>query len=150
MDALIDKIRDKDGQVDYMLMNSRTKRSYYSLLRGLGGASIGEVVTLPSGRQVPAYRGIPIFTNDYIPVDEAVTVGTVTTSTCTSVYVGTFDDGSGMHGISGLTARGNAGIRVENVGVMEAKDESIIRVKFYCGMALFSSLGVARLAGITN
>jgi HK97 family phage major capsid protein len=154
LDALIDLIKDKDGQVDYMLMNSRTKRSYYALLRGLGGASIAEVVTLPSGRQVPAYRGVPIFTNDYIPVNETVIGGaggtTTLGTTCTSVYAGTFDDGSGMHGISGLTARGSAGIRVENVGLKADYDESIIRIKFYCGMALFSTLGVGRLAGITN
>jgi len=48
MDELIDSVKDKDGNVDYLMAPARTRK--------LGGASIGDVVTLPSGRQVPAYR----------------------------------------------------------------------------------------------
>jgi HK97 family phage major capsid protein len=147
LDQLIDTVKDKDGQVDYMLMPSRTRRSYFALLRALGGAGINDTMTLPSGRQVPMYRGVPIFVNDWMPVNQ--TQGS-STGVCSSIYAGTFDDGSGKHGISGLTARGNAGIRVENVGTKEAADEKIIRVKFYCGFANFSQLGVAAAVGILN
>jgi hypothetical protein len=41
-------------------------------------------------------------------------------------------------------------MRVEEVGVKETADESITRVKMYCGLALFSSLGLAALTGVTN
>jgi len=147
LDNLIDLVKDKDGQVDYMMMPSRTRRSYFALLRALGGAGINETMTLPSGRQVPMYRGVPIFVNDYMPVNQ--TQGT-STSICSSIFAGTFDDGSGKYGISGLTARGSAGIRVENVGTKESADERIIRIKFYCGFANFSQLGVAAAVGILN
>ena len=146
MDEAMDLVVDKDGEVDYILMHSRTLRSYMALLRALGGASIGEVVTLPSGRQLPAYRGVPIYRNDYIPIN--VTQGNVATST--SVYFGTLDDGSMMHGISGLTASGSAGIQVEEVGVAETKDETITRVKWYNGLALFSNLGISAMTGILD
>ena len=146
LDETLDKVTDKDGTVDYMLMNARTIRSYYALLRALGGAGIGEVITLPSGAQVPSYRGIPIFRNDYIPVTQ--TRGT--SSTCTSIIMGTLDDGSMSHGIAGLTASGNAGISIEELGASETKDESITRVKFYNGLANFSEKGLAMLNGITN
>jgi HK97 family phage major capsid protein len=146
LDQLIDVVKDKDGQVDYLMMPFRTRRAYFNLLRTLGGASVNEVMNLPSGRQVPMYRGVPIFVNDFIPTNQ--TVGSSTT--CTSVVAGTFDDGSGMHGISGLTAIGNAGIRVENIGAKETADEKITRVKFYCGFANFSQLGIAVAPGITN
>ena len=146
LDETLDKVTDKDGTVDYMLMNARTIRSYYALLRALGGAGIGEVITLPSGAQVPSYRGIPIFRNDYIPVNQ--TRGT--SSTCTSIIMGTLDDGSMSHGIAGLTASGNAGISIEELGASETKDESITRVKFYNGLANFSEKGLAMLNGITN
>lgn len=147
LDALIDQIKDKDGQVDYLMMPARTLRSYYALLRALGGASIGDVITLPSGRQIPAYRGVPMFRNDWIPTNQTqgATVGTTTT-----VFAGTFDDGSGTHGLAGLTAMDSAGLRVEEVGVSETKDETITRVKMYCGMALFSELGLACAPGIRN
>jgi HK97 family phage major capsid protein len=144
LDALIDLVKDKDGQVDYIMMSARSVRTFYSLLRDLGGASINEVLALPSGRRLPLYRGIPIFTNDFIPVNGGVGTNE------TTIFAGTFDDGSGMHGISGLTARGEAGVRVQEVGASETKDETITRVKMYCGLALFSSLGLAALTGVTN
>ena len=129
------------------MLPARTLRKYYALLRGLGGASIGDVITLPSGRQIPAYRGIPLFRNDWIPTNQ--TKGTAT-GICTTIFAGTFDDGSGTHGIAGLTAMDAAGVRVEEVGVSETKDESITRVKMYCGMALFSELGLAAVDGIKD
>lgn len=147
LDELIDKVKDKDGAADFIMLPARTLRKYYALLRGLGGASIGDVITLPSGRQIPAYRGIPLFRNDWIPTNQ--TKGT-TTGTCTTIFAGTFDDGSGTHGIAGLTAMDAAGVRVEEVGVSETKDESITRVKMYCGMALFSELGLAAVDGIKD
>lgn len=147
LDELIDKVKDKDGAADFIMLPARTLRKYYALLRGLGGASIGDVITLPSGRQIPAYRGIPLFRNDWIPTNQ--TKGTAT-GICTTIFAGTFDDGSGTHGIAGLTAMDAAGVRVEEVGVSETKDETITRVKMYCGMALFSELGLAAVDGIKD
>jgi hypothetical protein len=146
MDELIDGVTDKDGVVDYLTMPARSLRSYYALLRSLGGASIGDVVTLPSGATVPAYRGIPIFRNDWIPLNQ--TQGGV--STCTTIFAGTFDDGSQKFGISGLTAENAAGIHVKALGEKQDKDEEVTRVKWYCGMALFNLNGLAALKGVLN
>ncbi len=147
LDELIDQIKDKDGQVDYFMMPARTLRAFMALLRSLGGASINDVLTLPSGRQVPMYRNIPMFRNDWIPTDQTrgATVGTTT-----SIIAGTFDDGSGTHGLSGLSAIRDFGMQVQEIGPAEAKDEDITRVKMYCGMALFSELGIAIAPGIQN
>lgn len=146
MDEVIDLVTDKDGEVDWMSMNARTIRSYNALLRSLGGASINDVVELPSGRTVPAYRGIPIFRNDWIPTDQSFggTAGT------TSFFAGTWDDGARQNGIAGLTAEESAGIQVVDVGEHQNKDERIWRVKFYTGLALFSEKGLAMCQGITN
>lgn len=146
MDELMDLVTDKDGQVDYMAMHARTIRSYKALLRGLGGASIGDVVELPSGAEVPAYSGVPIFRNDYIPTDQ--TQGTETAAT--TIFAGTLDDGSRQHGIAGLTAEQAAGIQVVDVGESETKDERIWRVKWYSGLALFSEKGLSCAPGINN
>jgi len=146
LDGVIDLVTDKDGEVDYLMMNARTIRSYNALLRGLGGAGINETMELPSGRRVPMYRGIPIFRNDWNPVNQ--TKGTSTGTT--TIFAGTLDDGSESHGLAGLTARNQAGIVVEDVGVAESRDERITRVKWYCGLALFSLRGLAAADGITN
>lgn len=144
LDELMDLVVDKDGQVDYFTMHARTQRQYFTALRALGGASINDVVTLPSGAQVPAYRAVPIFRNDYIPID--VTKGA--SDDTTSIYAGTFDDGSRQHGIAGLTSDQMSGIQVVDVGEAEGKDEHIWRVKWYCSLALFSAKGLACADGI--
>lgn len=141
IDALMDLVVDKDGEVDYILMSAAALRNHYQALRNLGGASIGESVTLPSGTQIPGYRGVPIFRNDYVPDNLGGGVNE------TVIMAGTIDDGSGLHGISGLTAMDSAGVQVENVGIHQYKDETITRVKWYCGLALFSELGLACLTG---
>lgn len=146
LDELIDLVTDKDGEVDYFMLNGRTLRSYMALLRGLGGASINEVVQLPSGREVPGYRGVPMFRNDWVPINQTKGSG----SNQTTIFAGTLDDGSRMHGIAGLTAEQAAGIQVVPVGESETKDESITRIKWYSGLALFSEKGLAAADGITN
>ena len=60
------------------------------------------------------------------------------------------DDGSRTHGIAGLTATKASGIQVVPVGEKEDADEYIWRVKWYCGLALFSEKGLACADGITN
>ena len=49
--------------------------------------------------------------------------------------------------LSESTASSAAGVQVVNVGEHQYKDESITRVKWYCGLALFSELGLAALTG---
>lgn len=144
LDNLMDLVVDKDGQVDYYTFNAREIRSFMKLLRALGGASIADTVSLPSGAQVPAYRQVGIFRNDYIPINQ--TQGT--SSNASTIFAGTLDDGSRQHGLAGLTAERMAGINVVDVGEKEGADERIWRVKWYAGLALFSEKGLACAPGI--
>lgn len=146
LDELLDMVKDKDGNADYILMPRRSIRTYKSLLRALGGATIDEVHTLPSGSRIMTYNGVPILPNDFIPVNQSVG----SSSGTTTIFAGTFDDGSEKMGISGLTAKNDAGISVKRIGEKENADEVITRVKFYCGMANYSQLGIAALPGIKN
>jgi hypothetical protein len=147
LDQLIDRVKAKDGQVDFFQMPLRTIRAYFGLLRALGGATINEVMQLPSGKTVPVYRGVPIFANDFIPTNQ---VQGSSGAVCTTIFAGCFDDGSRSNGISGLTASKSAGIQVVPIGESETKDESITRIKWYCGLASFSDLGLASAGGILN
>ncbi len=146
MDQLLDLVKAKDGEVDFLMMPSRTLRAYYTLLRALGGAGIGEVIQLPGGKSLPGYRGVPIFRNDWIPVNGTKGSGTA----LTNVYAGCFDDGSGKVGVAGLNAMGSAGIRIKEVGEKETADETITRLTWYTSLALFSDLALASIIGITN
>ncbi len=146
MDEVTDLVVDKDGDVDYFIMHKRTIRAFKALLRALGGAGINEVLELPSGKTVPVYNGVPIFRNDYLPIDQSQGMGT----TATTFFAGTLDEGGRQHGIAGLTAANAAGVVIEDVGTHFTKDERVWRVKWYTGLALFSELGLACASGITN
>ena len=70
MDELLDLVKAKDGQVDWIMMPARTLRAYKALVRALGGVTSDMVRVLDSGRTVDAYNGIPIFKNEYLSVVE--------------------------------------------------------------------------------
>lgn len=151
LDELMDLVKAKDGQVDWIMMPARTLRSYKVLLRALGGTPADWVVTLPGGRQTISYEGVPIFKNEYLSVVETANGAALTGGALTSVWAGVFDDGSEKVGISGIHPEGvPAGIQVEAVGPQEAKDTSIWRVKQYANFANFNRRGLARLPSINN
>ena len=146
LDELIDLVTDKDSTPDYIMMNARDLRSYRGLLRKLGGTRPDDIFTMPSGREVMAYNGVPIFRNDYIPTN----LVTGTSNATSVIFAGTLDDGSLSHGIGGLTAKEAAGISVVEVGQSEFRDEEITRVRWYCGLANYSQLGLAMLTGVQS
>lgn len=144
LDHLIDSVQDKDGMVDYIMMHSRGVRDYTSHLRGVSAAGYDDVmeVKMSSGgvMKVQSYRGVPIFRNDFIQAGWS--------SGAKHMYLGTLDDGTFTHGISGLTASQSAGLQVQKIGAREDVDAEITRVKWYCGMANFSELGLVK--GVTS
>lgn len=153
MDELLDLVKAKDGEVDWIMMPARTLRSYKILVRALGGVNETMAFTMPNGttRNVSVYEGVPIFQNDYLSVTETANGAALTTGALTSVYAGCWDDGSNKVGVSMIHPMGvEAGIAVENVGTAETKDESIIRVKSYSNFAQFNRRGTARLTSISN
>jgi len=147
LDEMLDLVTAKDGDVDFIAMHARTIRSYKVLLRALGGVTMQEVYELPSGKNVPAYSGVPIVRNDYIPITQ---VKGGSGAVCTTIFAGCFDDGDMKTGLLGLTARNAYGLQVVDVGEAETKDEHIYRVKWYCGLALFSELALAAADGILD
>lgn len=151
LDELMDLVKSKDGQVDWIQMPARTIRAFKVLLRALGGTPADWVVTLPGGRTTIGYEGVPIFKNEYLSVVETANGAALTGGALTSVYAGVFDDGSEKIGVAGIhPASVPAGIQVEAVGAQEAKDTSIWRVKQYANFANFNRKGLARLPSINN
>lgn len=153
LDELLGLVKAKDGEVDFIMMPARTLRSYKVLVRALGGINEVMAFTMPNGttRNVSTYEGVPIFQNDYLSVTETANGAALTTGALTSVYAGCWDDGTQKVGVSMIHPMSvEAGISVENVGVAETKDESIVRVKSYSNFAQFNRRGVARLTSISD
>lgn len=153
LDTLMDLVKAKDGQVDWLLMPGRTLRAYKSLVRALGGTNETMVFTMPNGttRTVSVYEGVPIFQNDYLSVTETANAAALTGGALTSVYAGVWDDGTQKIGASMIhPASTPAGIAIDVVGKAELKDEDILRVKSYSNFVVFNRRGLARLPSINN
>ncbi|MES2637350.1 MAG: phage major capsid protein [Pseudomonadota bacterium] len=153
LDELLNLVKAKDGEVDWLLMPGRTLRAYRALVRGLGGVTETIVFDMGNGRtrNVDVYNGIPIFQNDYLSVVETANGAALTGGALTSIYAGVWDDGSNKVGVAMIHPEGvPMGIQVEQVGVAETKDETIVRVKSYSNFVQFNRRGTARLTSINN
>ena len=153
LDELLDLVKAKDGEVDFMMLPSRTIRSYRTLVRALGGVNETMAFDMGNGRtrNVDVYNNIPMFQNDYLSITETANGAALTTGALTSVWAGCWDDGSGKVGVSMIHPEGApVGFDVTIVGEAEAKDETIARVKSYSNFCMFSRRGLARLPSINN
>jgi hypothetical protein len=135
MDQLIDTV--KPGRPDALCMAKRTRRKLSALRRASGNLLETDVDAF--GRRALFYDGIPILVDDFVPTNE--TQGTE--AAASSVYALKF----GRQGLMGLE---NGGIEVEQVGELETKDASRHRIKWYVSLALFGTLGLARLKGVNG
>lgn len=133
MDYLIDLV--KPGGPDALIMAKRTRRQLNKLRRAAGIAVEGTLGDF--GKFVYSYNGIPILCDENVSITE--TCGSETAAS--SVYAVKW----GRQGVFGLS---NGGIQVQDVGPLETKDADRYRVKFYCGLALGGTLGLARLEGM--
>lgn len=142
--AALDELADavKLG-ANVLMMRKGTWRGVRALLRALGGNTPDHIMLENFGRPIPAYDGIPVIINDFIPADEVQGTATETTS----IYALRLNEADGFHGIYGGPA---AGIQLENIGTSHTQDAERYRVKWYAGTALKATHSVARLKGITN
>ena len=143
LDELIDAV--KGGKPYILLMSRRSRRKINALVRAAGGMI--ETDRDKWGNFVQLWDGIPIGVNDWI-LDTHVLTGSVETATsggtCSTIYA--FQMGEGA--LCGLTSPGH--LTVEPIGSLETKDASRTRIKWYCSLALFSSIKAAALIGVKD
>ncbi len=143
LDELIDAV--KGGKPYILLMSRRSRRKINALVRAAGGMI--ESDRDKWGNFVQLWDGIPVGVNDWI-LDTHVLTGGVETATtggtCSTIYA--FQMGEGA--LCGLTSPGH--LTVEPIGSLETKDASRTRIKWYCSLALFSSIKAAALIGVKD
>jgi len=143
LDELIDTI--KGGKPDMLIMSRRSRRKLNALVRSANGML--ETDKDSFGNFMQRWNGIPICINDYILDTHtlAASVETATTGSINStIYAVQFGDGA----LAGLTSPGH--IQVEPIGSLETKDASRTRIKWYCSLALFSSIKAGALIGVQD
>ena len=140
LDELIDAV--KGGKPDMLLMSRRSRRKINTLVRA--GGSMMDTDRDSWGNFIQLWDGIPIGVNDWILDTHVVTDSLETATTggdCSTIYAVQFGEGA----LCGLTSPGF--LQVEPIGSLENKDASRTRVKWYCSLALFSSVKAAVLIG---
>ena len=145
LDEMLSLVTAKDGTVDWIMMPRRTMNSFRRARRVLGGTTPDHIET-SNGRNVMQYEGIPVYRNDFLPINQTKGTG----SNQTTIYCGTWDDGSESNGLVGLTSMRDAGISLIQVGQMEGQDTTKWRLRWYCGMTLFNEKALACADGITD
>lgn len=143
--AMLDELCDAvPNGADVLVMRRGTIRAFRALLRATSGTDAVMQQMDNFGRPMLTHNGIPIIMNEFLSATE--TKGTSVGNTA-SVYALRLNELDGLHGIYG---GGNAGMVVENIGTVQNKDATRLRVKWYCGLALKSTRSIARLSGVLN
>jgi len=143
LDELIDAV--KGGKPDMLLMSRRSRRKMNTLVRAAGGMMNTDRDIW--GNFIQLWDGIPIGVNDWILDTHVVTDSLETATTggdCSTIYAVQFGEGA----LCGLTSPGF--LQAEPIGPLENKDASRTRVKWYCSLALFSSVKAAALIGVQD
>ncbi len=143
LDELIDAI--KGGKPDMLLMSRRSRRKINTLIRAAGGMMDTDRDNW--GNFIQLWDGIPVGVNDWI-LDTHVLTDSLESATpggdCSTIYAIQLGEGA----LCGLTSPGF--LQVEPIGPLENKDASRTRVKWYCSLALFSSVKAAALIGVQD
>ena len=143
LDELIDAV--KGGKPDMLLMSRRSRRKINALVRAGGGMMDTDRDSW--GNFIQLWDGIAVGVNDWI-LDTHVVSGGVETATtggtCSTIYALQLGEGA----LCGLTSPGQ--LQVETIGSLETKDASRTRIKWYCSLALFSSIKAAGLIGVQD
>ena len=140
LDALCDSI---PNGADVLVMRRGTIRAFRALLRATYGTDAVMQQLENFGRPMLTHNGIPVIMNEFLDGTEVKG----SSPTTTSVYALRLNELDGLHGLYGGP---DAGIVVENIGTVQNKDATRIRLKWYTGMALKSTRSIGRLQGITN
>lgn len=134
LDEMIDKVLG--GKPDLLLMSRRSRRKLKALMMATG---IVEISQDEFGKIVQLYNGIPVAVNDWIADNK--TVGT--SNDCSTIYAVQL----AADGVCGLH---NGGIQVEVIGPVSNKNATRTRLRWYCSIALFSTVKVAKLTGVRD
>ena len=139
--AVLDQLIDlaKGGKPDVLLMSKRTRRKLKSLLTA--SAHYVESGESSVGRQVVLCGGITVLMSDFILDNESADNGSG--STFSSIYAIHFSPADGLVGLT------NGGIEVIDVGPLETKDASRVRVRWYVGLAVLRDSAMARMNGVS-
>jgi hypothetical protein len=132
------------GPPDLLIMNRKILRRLSLYLRTIGSYRTERD---QFGRYWAYWQDVPIAVSDYLLQTEAVVGTSYSDSTgglTSSIFCVRFGTGDGLCGIQ------SGSIVTEKMGQMERYDASLVRLKWYCGLALYQSKAIAAITGVTD
>jgi len=142
IDTLCDMVRPAP---DILLMNRTAKNQLSQFSR----TKTSPVTYLPQqfGQTVTLWNGIPIVVTDFITNSEDTDSNGFYTAKTGGITTSIFALKFGERNVCGLQ---NGGIQKQNIGEMESADSKLWRLKWYCGLAVFSTVSAACLSNIAT
>jgi len=134
LDEAIDAV-DANGGTKYLIMSKSARRHLTTKARA--SAQI-DIARNEFGYQQMVYAGLPVIELDRDHQNAAILDSTVADQ---SIYVVTF-------GNDLLTGIQNGGIQVRDLGESTTTPQVIVRVEWYCGLALVNGRAAARLTNV--
>jgi hypothetical protein len=133
------------GPPDLIVMNRNILRRLSAYLRTVGSYQSERD---EYGNLWVSWQGVPIAASDFITQTEAIatdaTYSAKTGGVTSTVFVLRLGAGDGLCGIQ------SGSIKTEKFGNLENFDGSKVRLKWYCGVALFQWKAIAAITGITD
>lgn len=145
LDQLFDLITAKDGEIDFCIMNARTRRSLMALYRALGGTTPEKVTREGFNEAILAYRGVPVYRNDNVATAAAVSPAT---AGLVSVWAGCFGERVGLVGTMPVAV--DDMIQISESFLHPDRDEEIVRLRAITSLSLYSTKALAALDNINN
>jgi hypothetical protein len=134
LDEAIDNV-DATGGQKYLVMSKSLRRQLSRLARASGQI---EITRSEFGYQQLVYAGIPVLELDRDHKNAPILDGTVTNQ---DMYVVSF-------GNDHLTGIQNGSVSVRELGESHVQPQLIVRLEWYCGLALVNGRAAARLSAI--
>ena len=150
LEQLLAQVTAKDGQVDFIIMNSAMLRSYRALVRANSNEAenievgfLDPITGQKGSLTVNAFSSVPIFVNDYIDTE---TTGGL--SGVTRITAGCLDEGVGLSGF--IPARTGKLLEISPVIQHQDRDSVYRRLRLIAGMALYSTKALAQWIKIAS
>lgn len=155
LDQMIDeKVKTADDLA--FVGNAKLKSKFLALLRSTGGTNPMDLTKAGINGPVPSYRNVPFLQNDNIPSTEVKGSGSTLSSLClvdfgdAGFFAGTGGAGEGALADLHPAAVRIMGVRVRNIGELEAKEAMRQRVSWYGAFGLRSLLSACRASELVT
>jgi hypothetical protein len=134
----------QDGSADIVVVPKKLRRLAAQYLRSKGNLFVTDRNEYL--KYMTMWNEVPIVFSDFLTTTETISGNAWTTSTG-GASASAFAFRFGTEDVVGLQ---NGGLTTKNIGDLESKDAQRVRLRWYVGLALLRTVGIAGIDGIDH